>query len=65
MNALQLIKGDLDENYIPEQVAEKLAELRRQADRFSENKEKAMKPDRVYIDGGFDMMHSGHYNAIR
>lgn len=23
------------------------------------------KPVRVYIDGGFDLMHSGHYNAMR
>jgi cytidyltransferase-like protein len=22
-------------------------------------------PVRVYIDGGFDLLHSGHYNAIR
>jgi len=23
------------------------------------------KPIRVYLDGCFDIMHSGHYNAIR
>ena len=22
-------------------------------------------PVRIYIDGGFDLIHSGHYNAIR
>jgi hypothetical protein len=22
-------------------------------------------PIRIYIDGGFDLIHSGHYNAIR
>ncbi len=27
--------------------------------------EDSNKPVRVYIDGGFDLLHSGHYNAIR
>ena len=27
--------------------------------------EEQTKPSRIYIDGAFDMIHSGHYNAVR
>ena len=30
-----------------------------------ENEDKRKKPIRVYLDGCWDLMHSGHYNAIR
>ena len=42
-----------------------MKELEDQANVIIEDKEKAIKPVRVYVDGGFDLMHSGHYNAIR
>ena len=42
-----------------------MKELEEQAICIIDDKEKSIKAERVYIDGGFDMMHSGHYNAIR
>jgi len=35
------------------------------ASKICAEKEVQNAPVRVYMDGGFDLLHSGHYNAIR
>lgn len=31
----------------------------------NESEKKSQRQVRIYVDGGFDLLHSGHYNALR
>jgi len=67
--AVKRMREFLGETQNPEKVAELMKSM------FDASKSPSIEPisphkevkvkDRVYIDGCFDMIHSGHYNAIR
>jgi len=44
---------------------EELKGLKDKAERVNSTVDNSKQSIRIYIDGGFDLMHSGHYNAIR
>lgn len=50
-------------------VSAEVAQLRILAEQVLQQKSEAEKKNsrqvRIYVDGGFDLLHSGHYNALR
>ncbi len=64
---LKNIKQKAKFNTITKEVEKELSELEKQIKSYENPpiKEIPTKPIRIYIDGVFDIIHSGHFNAIR
>jgi cytidyltransferase-like protein len=60
----QYAKTKEQRKQLSECVTQQLAKLDQQLTEGSSSPNER-KPVRVYIDGCFDIMHSGHYNALR
>lgn len=64
MQAFQSLQGKYQDVLI-ETMTQQLDAIKEQANAIIEDIDKQLKPVRGYMDGCFDMTHSGHYNAIR
>lgn len=69
LEALKLAKEGQENTTLKPEFQKVFDSMKETAAKICENKdnlpEVSHAPVRVYIDGGFDLLHSGHYNAIR